>query len=102
MQSACLRGFGTFLIYGKGLLLDIRIDGSLGIAPTLDCTHFLKIGFVIAGGGLYSYHIHQGNKSDRGRKIVRKKLSFTHTKILKTFFKGWVQFRVDAIPRLPV
>ena len=36
-----------------------------GIALT-----FLKIGFVVAGGGLYSYYIHQGNKSDKGIKIV--------------------------------
>ena len=36
------------------------------------CTHFLKIGF-------YSYYIHQGNKSDKERKIERKKKSFMHT-----------------------
>ena len=47
--------------------------GSLGIAPTRDCTHFSKIEFVFAGGGFYSYYIHQGNKSDKERKIVRKK-----------------------------
>ena len=64
--------------------------------------HFLQIGFVIAGGGFYSYYIHQGNKSDIERKIVRNKLSFTHTKIFNTFFKTWVQFCVGAIPRLPV
>ena len=32
--------------------------GSRGIAPTQNCTHFLKIGFVIAGVGCYSYYIH--------------------------------------------
>ena len=48
--------------------------GSLGIAPTLNCTHFLKIGFMVAGGGFYSYDIHQGNKSDQERKIVKVKL----------------------------
>ena len=37
------------------------------------CTHFLKIGFVVAGGWFYSYYIHQGNKSDKGREIFRKK-----------------------------
>ena len=36
----------------------------------------LKIWFVVAGGGFYSYYIHQGNKSDEGKNIVRKKLSF--------------------------
>ena len=49
------------------------ITGLLGIVPTRDCNHFLEIGFVFAGGGSYSYYIHQGNKSDKGRKIVRKK-----------------------------
>ena len=39
-----------------------------GIVPT----HFLKIRFVIAGSGFYSYYIYQGNKSDTERKIVRK------------------------------
>ena len=60
------------------------------------CTHFLKIGFVVAGGGFYSYYNHQGNKLDKERKIFRIKLSFTfmHTKRFNTFFKRWVQFRV--------
>ena len=61
------------------------------------CTHFLKIGLV-AGGRFYSYFINQGNKSDKERKIVRKKLSCMHTKRFNTFFKRWVQFRVGAIP----
>ena len=55
-------------------------EGSLGIAPTRNCTHFLKIGFVVARGGFYSNYIHQGNKSDKERKIGRKKLSFMHRK----------------------
>ena len=50
--------------------------GSRGIAPKQNCTHFLKIGFLFAGGGFYSYYIHQGNKSDKERKIVRKKVKF--------------------------
>ena len=64
--------------------------GSLSIASTYtrNCTHFLKFGFVIAGGGFFSYYIHQGNKSEKENQIVRKKLSF-------------MQFRVGAIPRLP-
>ena len=36
-----------------------------GIVPT----HFLKIRFVVAGGGFYFYYIHQGNKSDKERKL---------------------------------
>ena len=68
--------------------------GPLDIAPTRNCTHFLKIGFLVAGGEYYSYYIHQGNKSNKERKIVRKKLSFMHTKRFNTFFKRWVQFHV--------
>ena len=75
--------------------------GSLGIAPTPNCSHFLKIVFVVAWGGFYSYFIHQGNKSYKKGKIVRKKLNFMHTKISNIYFKSWVQFRVGAIPRLP-
>jgi hypothetical protein len=75
--------------------------GSHGIAITQNCTHFLKIGLVVAGGWFYSDCIHQGNKSDTEMKIVRKKLSFMHTKRFNTFFKRWEQFRVGAIPRLP-
>ena len=36
------------------------------------CTNFLRIDFSVARGGFYSYYIHQGNKSDKDRKIVRK------------------------------
>ena len=38
-----------------------------GIAPT-----FLKLDSWLPGAGFYSYYIHQGNKSDKERKIVRK------------------------------
>ena len=31
-------------------------EGSHGIEPKGDDTHFLKIGFVVAGGGFYSYY----------------------------------------------
>ena len=36
-----------------------RWYGSLDIAATQNCTHYLKIGFMVAGGGFYSYYIHQ-------------------------------------------
>ena len=75
--------------------------GLLVFAPTRNCTHFLKIWFVVASGWFYSYNIHRGNKSDKEKKIVRTNLSFIHTKIFNKFFKRWVQFRVGAIPRLP-
>ena len=44
----------------------------------------------------------QGNKSDKERKIIRKKMSFMHTERFITIFKRWVQFCVGAIPRLPL
>ena len=34
------------------------------------------------------------NKSDEEKKIVRKKLSFMHTKRFNTFFKRWVQYYI--------
>ena len=67
-----------------------------GIAPT-----FLRLDSWSPGADLYSYFIHQRNKSDKERQIVRKKLSFMHTKRFNTFFERWVQFRVGVIPRLP-
>ena len=83
------------------LFLGINAESSLGITPTQNCTYFLKIGFAVAGGRLYFYYIHQGNKSDKERKIARKKFSFMLTKIFNKSFKIWVQFRVGPIPRLP-
>ena len=78
------------------------LGGSLGIAPMRNCTHFLKNGFVVAGGGFYSYY----NKWDKEMKIVRKKLSFMHTKRLNTFLKYWcssvwVQFHVKRFRVYP-
>ena len=63
------------------------------------CTHILKIEFVVAEGVLFL--LYQPNKSDKERKILRKKLSFMHTKRFNTVLKRWVQFCVGAIPRLP-
>ena len=59
-----------------------------GIAPT-----FFKLDSWSPG-----YYIHQGNKSDKVRTIVRKRLSF-NTKRFHTFFRDgrnsvWVQFHV--------
>ena len=73
--------------------------GSLGITPTRNCNHFLKIEFVVAESWLNFYYIHQGNKSDKERKIVRKKVSFMHIKRFNTFLLNgcnsvWVQFHV--------
>ena len=69
-----------FTLSKPGILIKSGYEsiGSLGIAPTRNCTHFLKIGFGVAGDGFYSYYIHQGNKSDKEVTIVRKKLRFMH------------------------
>ena len=34
---------------------------SFGIVPIMNCNNFIKIRFVVAGGGLYLYYIYQGN-----------------------------------------
>ena len=47
-------------------LLD-EVNGSLGFAPTRNCTHCIKIGFVVAGGGFYSYNI-----SSKGINQIKK------------------------------
>ena len=75
--------------------------GSCGIDPTRNCIHFLKNGMMVAGGRFYSYYIHPEHKSDKEKKIVRKKLSFILTKRFRKLFSKWVQFRVGAILRLP-
>ena len=95
-----LRSYGQLLsLFILVILISISM-GSLGIAPTRNCTHFLKIWFVVAGGGFYSYYyIHKGNKQDNERFFF-KKLSFMQTKRFNTFFKRWVQFRVGAISRV--
>ena len=61
-------------LFQKGLFLYKPYNGSLGIAPTRNCIHILRIRFVVAGGGFYSYYIHQGNKLDNETKIVRKRI----------------------------
>ena len=45
------------------------------------CIESLKVGFVVAGGGFYYYHIHPGNKSDKERKTVRKNKFYAYKKI---------------------
>ena len=50
--------------------------GSRGIAPTRNCTHFLKIRFVVAGGGFYSYYNHQCIRLDKEGENCEKKVKF--------------------------
>ena len=79
-----------------------ELYGSGGIAPTRNCTHFLKILFVVAGGVFYSNYIDQGNKSDKERKFLRKSKVLYIQKDLVHFLKSachsvWVQFHVYRI-----
>ena len=71
---------------GPSEFTSVHDPSSLFLSPS-----FFKINFVVAGGGFYSYNIHQGNKLDK----ERKKLSFMLKKRLNTFF--WM----GAFPRLP-
>ena len=65
----------------------VNWSGSLGIAPT-----FLKLDSWV----LFTKGINQINNGNyRGKR-------FMHTKRFKSFLKIWVQFRVVAIPRLPI
>ena len=41
------------------------MNGSYGIKPTRDWTYFLKIGFVVTGGGFYSYYNLQCNEEKK-------------------------------------
>jgi hypothetical protein len=58
-------GFKIHISFVTRYLSYVKYDDSLGIAPTRNCTHFIKIGFLVAGLGFYSFNIHQGNKSDK-------------------------------------
>ena len=98
-----IRFKGNFKIFDIKLLISFRFGNANsintvhlvlhphGIAPM----YFLKIGFVVAGLGFYSYYIHQGNISDnvRKRKMLCIQKDFIH--ILKDGCNSaWVQFLV--------
>ena len=75
--------------------------GSHGIELTWDWTNFLKIVFVIASGGFYSYYNLQCIKFDEEWKNLQKK-SYLHIK--KTFnaiFKNGFNPVLGWIPRQP-
>ena len=75
--------------------------GTHGIEPKRDWTHFLKIGFVFAGGGFYSYYNLQCIKLDKEKRIQEKKISFMHTKKFIAVFKNGFNPVLGSIPRLP-
>ena len=51
------------------------------------------MGFVVAGGGFYSYNNLQFIKLDKERKNVRKKISFIHTKFIKGQIRSVLFFK---------
>ena len=65
-----------------------------GIAPT-----FLKFDSWSPGPGFISI-----KSTNKGINQIKKEkgISFMHAKRFITFLKIWVQFRVGAIPRLPI
>ena len=72
--------------------------GSHSIEPKRDWTHFLKIRFVVAGGGFYSYHKLQCIKLDK----EKKNQFYAYKKHLTQFLKMgsvpfWVQFHATHI-----
>ena len=75
--------------------------GSRRIAPTRKCTHFLKLDLWSPRAGfipiISSKEINQIRKGN-----CKKKAKFYAYKWCNTFFKRRVQFRVGAIPRLPI
>ena len=71
---------------------DCYAMGSHGIEPKRDWTHFLKIGFVIAGGGFYSYYNLQYIKLYKKKKTVLC-IQETFNAVFKMgSISFWVQF----------
>ena len=59
----------------------------------------LTIGFVISGGGFYSYYNLQCIKLDQERKNARKKIVLFIQKTFKAFFKnGFIHIYPAELP----
>ena len=68
-----------------------------GIQTTRDWTHFLKIRFVVAEGGFYSYYDLQCIKLD---KECKKKKFYAYKKLLTQFFQNGLNPVLCTIPHL--
>ena len=79
----------------------IRKFGSHGIEPKRDWTHFLKIGFVVAGSGFYSYYNLQCIKLDKENRIQEKKSFLCKQKTFNALFKNGFDPVLGSIPRIP-
>ena len=64
-------------------------------------THFLKIGFVVAGGGFYSYYNLQCIKLDKENRIQEKKWVLCIQKTFNAVFKNGFYPVLGSFPRLP-
>ena len=67
-----------------------------GIEPT-----FLKIGFAVAGGGLYSYYNHQCIKLYKEKRIQEKKSVLCLQKTFNAVLKNGFNPVLGSILRLP-
>ena len=72
----------------------IYFTGSHGIEPTRDWIHFLKTGFLAAGGGFYTYYNLQCIILDKEIKNIYKKISVMKKKHLTQCLN------MGSIPRL--
>ena len=79
-------------------ILKFKPDGAHGIEPTRNWTHFLKVRFVVAGGGFHFYYSPQCTKIDKESK---EKINFMHTKINNLSFENGFNPVLGSIPRLP-
>ena len=90
------------LVFFPSLPNGYEKNGSLSIAPTRDCTHILKIGFVVAGGGFYSYYNLQCIKLYKENRIKEKKSVSCIQKTFNAVFKNGFNPVLGSIPRLPI
>ena len=69
------------------------IFGSIGIQPNGIQPTFIKIEFVVAGGGFYSYYNHLHINLDKEREVC-KKTKFYGNKRNKRIFKEMVEVQI--------
>ena len=103
--------FDENMLLGRGLRVAIpvnpyhtlkgrKIEGSHGIEPIWDRTHFLKIRLVVAWGGFYSYYNLQCIRLDKERKKYEKKFFCIQKTFNAIFYNGFNPV-LGSIPSLP-
>ena len=79
------------------ILIESKIFSfSIGIAPTRNCTHFLKLDSWSPGAGSIHIISTKGINQIKKGNCKKKKLFYAYKKNF-TFLNKWVQFRVGAI-----